>query len=197
MSIIASASVPPSHRLIDADTTDLTAIRRPATTGDLFPVNPPYRPAPLAERITALQAAYALPLTVDELAARLGVDQAAIETATASNAAGQGCPAWCEQDHTGEITQIGDLVVSTVHMRTVAELVGESSETGVPLAADVTVEMFTERGEVIEAAQVQLQIADDADRTGNRVMGWTGTVEQVEQLAYALLAAARTVRAGR
>ncbi|MDG9673043.1 hypothetical protein [Micromonospora sp. DH14] len=197
MSIIASASVPPANRLIDADTTDLTAIRRPATTGDLFPVNRPYRPAPLAERITALQAAYVRPLTVDELAARLGVDQAAIEAATAPNDAERACPAWCALDHSDDITEIDGLVLGTLHTRTVAELTGDCPSLGVSIAADVTVEMGTERGEVTDPARVVLQVADDADRTGNRVLGWTGTVEQVEQLAYALLAAARTARTGR
>ncbi|MGW3854752.1 DUF6907 domain-containing protein [Micromonospora arida] len=38
--IIASASVPPSQRLIDADTTNLTAIQRPADIR--FPMNPAY-----------------------------------------------------------------------------------------------------------------------------------------------------------
>lgn len=49
MTVTASASVPPSHRLIDADTINLNAIRRP---GDLFPVVNGSYPAPKTDSAT-------------------------------------------------------------------------------------------------------------------------------------------------
>ncbi|MEU7679754.1 hypothetical protein AB0C42_33630 [Micromonospora taraxaci] len=91
MSILASASVPPEHRLIDADTTDLVAIQRPAA-GD-FPMNPAYtgRAAiptqPTAELLNLGRRAWELaqtspkPLSDKQLAVNLGTSEARISAA--------------------------------------------------------------------------------------------------------------------
>ncbi|MEV4215158.1 hypothetical protein [Micromonospora sp. NPDC049662] len=246
MSIIASASVPPSNRLIDADTTDL------------FPVNRPYQPAPLAERIAALQEAYPRPLTVAELAARLRVTEADIQAATAPPAADfpmnaasagrveaadleliraaidanpaavreladairvgdsryaegyadglqralaarpAGCPPFCTEDHRGQVTEVDGFSIGLCHEVVVTDLTAnEPSSTTGAATARVLVESTTERGEVTTPTRVVLTLAEGDTghyAGGQDVQGWSGTPSEVEQLAHALLAAARIAR---
>lgn len=165
MTITASAPVPPAHRLIDADTTDLTAIRREATN-------------------EAVKDAYANGY-VDGLQRALAARPA-------------GCPPFCTEDHRGQVTEHDGFSIGLCHEVVVLDLTADDASSTIASAtARVLVESTSERGEVITPTRVVLSIAEGAEGHypgSEDVQGWSGTPAEVEQLAYALLSAARIAR---
>lgn len=176
MSIIASASVPPANRLIDADTTDLSAIQRPADIR--FPMNAPYASQPSG----------------DDRYAEGYVD--GMQRALAARPAG--CPSYCTEDHRGQVTEQDGFSIGLGHEVVVTDLTAtDPAWTNRPATARVLVESTSERGEVITPTRVVVSIAegDTGHYPGSEdVQGWSGTPDQVEQLAHAMLAAARIAR---
>lgn len=111
------------------------------------------------------------------------------------------CPPWCSKDHRGQTTEVVEgFTIGLVHERLTGELTGiDPATTSDPATAAVLVESTTEGGDVVEPARVVLTVAEGTEGAyagGQDVQGWTGTPEQAEALAAALLDAARTVRAG-
>ncbi|GGR78656.1 hypothetical protein GCM10010169_23550 [Micromonospora fulviviridis] len=218
MSIIASASVPAANRLIDADTApNLTAIRRPDTNQGRFPTNQPYTgraavpvepPAAvmeLARKVDRL--VVGTNLTDDEVAARLGVtaDEAfdAYEAFDNYRQAFRpaGCPPYCSEDHRGEVTEVDGFTIGLVHERILAELTGQDPgwHRDHPATAVVRIESTTEGSEVTTPTRIVLSVSDGDEGAydGQDTQAWTGTVEQAEQLAQALLAAVSITRTAR
>ncbi|MET7705436.1 hypothetical protein [Micromonospora sp. NPDC005413] len=208
MKILASAPVPPANRLIDADTTDLTAIRLADTNQGRFPVNAPYAAAADADDLELIQAAMrANPGAVHELAdaIRHGDDRYAegyvdgLQRALAARPAG--CPPYCTEDHRGQVTEVDGFSIGLCHEVVVADLTSrDPSSTILPATARVLVESTSERGEVTTPTRVVLSIAEglEGHYPGSEdVQGWSGTPAEVEQLAYALLSAARIARHAR
>ncbi|MEV0214773.1 hypothetical protein [Micromonospora sp. NPDC050695] len=228
--IIASASVPPEYRLDDADTTDLTALQRPADTR--WPINQA-RPATVGvSPMVALNSGEGTGVTTDPSeAADLALVQAALvanpaavrELADAIRRSGgldfnegyahgyadglrraldarpAGCPSYCSDDHRGQVTEVDGFSIGLVHERMLADLTAEDPawSDNRPATARVFVESTTERGEVITPTRVVLSIAegDRGSYPGSEdTQGWTGTPDEVEQLGYALLSAARIAR---
>ncbi|MFG3301008.1 DUF6907 domain-containing protein [Micromonospora chersina] len=188
--IIASAPVPAANRLIDADTADITAIRKADNAGR-FPTNQPY---------TGRAAVVHLPSAEDvELVERaasadpVGVHQVA-------EAIRNGCPPWCSKDHRGHISEVDGFSIGLVHERVVTELTAIDPTTfDDPATATVYVESTTETGEVITEQRVVLTVAEGASGDyagGDGTQGWTATAAQARALAAALLAAAELVDGG-
>ncbi|KAB1932930.1 hypothetical protein F8271_25005 [Micromonospora sp. ALFpr18c] len=109
-----------------------------------------------------------------------------------------GCPAYCTEDHRGQVTEVDGFSIGLCHEVVVADLTADDpSSTIAPATARVLVESTTERGEVITPTRVVLSIAegDLGSYPGSEdTQGWSGTLDEVEQLAHALLAAARIAR---
>lgn len=205
--IIASASVPPANRLIDADTTNLTAIQRPADIR--FPMNAPYGSATDADDLALIQAAIrANPAAVRELAdaIRHGDGRYAEGYADGLSRAfaalrPAGCPPWCSNDHRGQITEEDGFTIGLGHERIVTELTAKDPAwTDKPATATVMVESTTEGSEVTTPTRVVVSIAEGTEGHypgSEDVQGWTGTPEQAEQFAAALMAAAAITRGTR
>lgn len=108
------------------------------------------------------------------------------------------CPPWCNQDHAGEATELDGFSIGSVHERIVAELPAQDPAwLNRPATAVVMVESSTEAGEVVAPARVVLAIAEGPEgaHPGEQdCQGWTGTPEQAEQLADALMVAAEMIR---
>ncbi|SCF22517.1 DUF6907 domain-containing protein [Micromonospora mirobrigensis] len=194
MTIIASAPVPPASRLDDADTTDLRSIPRPRPAADL-----------LDDRYAA---GYADGLHRAFTASRPVItDAELIELATHHNPAGvhelaraitAGCPAWCTEDHRGQVTEQDGFSIGLVHERVLVELTAQDPSWSAEHAATATVyvEATTERGEVTTAPRVVLTVAEDDQghwHGSENTEGWTGTPAEARRLAAALLAAAELV----
>lgn len=206
MNIIASASVPPANRLNDADTTNLSAIQRPADIR--FPMNAPYGGRVEAADLELIEAAIrANPAAVRELAdaIRLGDSRYAegyadgLQRALAARPTG--CPAYCTEDHRGQVSEVDGFSIGLGHEVVVTDLTATDPAWMTQAATvRVLVESTTERGEVTTPTRVVLSIAegDTGHYPGSEdVQGWSGTPEQVEQLAHAMLSAARIARAAR
>ncbi|WP_432051138.1 hypothetical protein [Verrucosispora sp. NA02020] len=109
-----------------------------------------------------------------------------------------GCPPWCQRSHVGEESVFEGWSVGSLHERELAEVTGVDPDLYHHRSvAEVVVEMGTEAGKVIDPTRVVVHLADPDDKSGDRQMGWTGTPEQAEQFAAALLAAAQIVKAER
>ncbi|MCG5462164.1 hypothetical protein MED01_007042 [Micromonospora sp. MED01] len=206
MKILASASVPSENRLNDADTTNLTAIQRPADIR--FPMNAPYTGA--ADDLALVQEAIrANPAAVHELAEAIRREDGetfkngyvegyadGLQRALAARPAD--CPPFCTEDHRGQITEHDGFSIGLCHEVVVTDLTADepSSTTGTATAR-VLVESTTERGEVTTPTRVVLTLVEGDTghyAGGDGVQGWSGTPAEVEQLAHALLSAARIAR---
>ncbi|MEU8391516.1 hypothetical protein [Micromonospora sp. NPDC048843] len=218
MKILASAPVPPSQRLNDADTTDLTAIQRP--TDARWPINQAcpaevklldgeedralWDSVPAADLALIQAAIQANPAAVRELAdaIHLGDNRYAegyadgLQRALAARPAG--CPSYCTEDHRGFVGEVDGFSIGLGHEVVVTDLTADDPATTVQMAtARVLVESCTERGEVTTPTRVVLSIAAGSEGHypgGENVQGWSGTPDEVEQLAHAMLAAARIAR---
>lgn len=94
MGIIASASVPPASRIIDANTVDLAAIPRQGNNGGRFPVNPghvegrasakPESPVELGRRIWELNRDRRHPLSDAQIGQRIGASPDEVNAAVAA-----------------------------------------------------------------------------------------------------------------
>ncbi|MEV7264206.1 hypothetical protein AB0N38_11710 [Micromonospora aurantiaca] len=223
MSIIASAPVPESSRLTDADTADLAAIRRTGTNAGRFPVNGTYVSQSAATTPALLDAAspefrdgyargYADALgrvsDADLLTRAAAINPAGVRR-LAENIRSGACPPWCSYDHRAEVTSADELdadgfSLGLVHERVMVELTGlDPATTTDPATATVYVESTTEAGEngpeVITAPRVVLTVAEGPSGDfagGEGVQGWTGTPAEARALAAALLAAAELVDGG-
>ena len=110
-----------------------------------------------------------------------------------------GCPSFCTDDHRGHVDVVDGFSIGLCHEVVVLDLTAEDPAWSGdrPATARVLVESTTERGEVITPARVVLSIAEGAEGhyVGSAdVQGWSGTPAEVEQLAHALLSAARIAR---
>ncbi|MBM0232894.1 hypothetical protein JNW91_14105 [Micromonospora sp. STR1_7] len=206
MKILASASVPSENRLIDADTTNLTAIQRPATDG--FPMNAAYAGRVEAGDLELIRAAIdANPAAVRELADAIRVGDSRYAEGYADGlqralaARPPACPPYCTEDHRGQVTEVDGFSIGLCHEVVIADLTADepSSTTGAATAR-VLVESTSERGEVTTPTRVVLTLVEGDTghyAGGDGVQGWSGTPAEVEQLAHALLSAARIARAAR
>ncbi|MFI7429797.1 DUF6907 domain-containing protein [Micromonospora sp. NPDC049836] len=111
------------------------------------------------------------------------------------------CPVWCTDDHTNDPTDINGFTIGQVHERVMVELPSQDPAwIDKPATAAVWVESTTEAGEVTTPTRVVLSIAEGPEgaHPGEQgCQGWTGTPEQIEELAGALMAAAAFARASR
>jgi hypothetical protein len=106
------------------------------------------------------------------------------------------CPAWCTRDHTDDDPQHG-----TQHERILTELTAQDpAYLGDPVTALVYVERYDENGVTFTAEQVVVSLAEgpEAHYPGSEgVQGWTGSPEQADALAAALIEGARIARQAR
>ncbi|MFF5201769.1 hypothetical protein ACFY3B_19420 [Micromonospora parva] len=111
------------------------------------------------------------------------------------------CPPWCSLDHRGHISEVDGFTIGLGHERVMAEVVGGDAVTiEGPACVSVFVESTTEAGRVTTPTRVTMSVADGTEGEypgGEGVQGWTGTPEQAEQLAHALIRAAHTARTNR
>ncbi|MBQ1060071.1 hypothetical protein [Micromonospora sp. C41] len=194
MTITASAPVPESSRLTDADTADLAAIRRAGTNSGRFPTNQPYTGRAAGDLELVELARLRNPEAVHRLAE-------AIREREAGNRP-PACPAWCSQDHRGQITEEDGFTIGLVHELNLAEITALDPQHFRPQPATVSVyiESSTEAGEPTDPARIVMTVAEGAEGQYHGSIdtgGWTGTPEEAEQLAHALLAAARILKADR
>jgi hypothetical protein len=230
MNFTATAPVPAANRLIDADTTDLAAIRRDAAAAG-FPMNPPYTATTAVTPVVALSSDEGKGVTADATAAE---DLALIQAALAANPAAvreladairrsggldfkegyahgyvdgmqralaarpAGCPSYCTEDHRAHVDMVDGFSIGLGHEVVVTDLTADdAASTVAPATARVLVESTTERGEVITPTRVVLTLAEgvEGQYAGTQdTQGWSGTPAEVEQLAHALLSAARIAR---
>ncbi|MEU1642030.1 hypothetical protein [Micromonospora zamorensis] len=108
------------------------------------------------------------------------------------------CPSYCTEDHRGFVDMVDGFSVGLGHEVVVLDLIADDPATTVESAtARVLVESTSERGEVVTPTRVVLSIAEGTDGHypgSEGVQGWSGTPAEVEQLAHALLSAARIAR---
>lgn len=107
-------------------------------------------------------------------------------------------PSWCDHDHTGEAIEFEGVSIGIVHERVLAEVTGaHGAWTDQQATASVYVERSDECGEVVTPTRVVLCVAEGPEgvKHGSQDSeAWSGTPEQAEDLAAALLEAARIVR---
>lgn len=108
------------------------------------------------------------------------------------------CPSYCTEDHRGFVDMVDGFSVGLGHEVVVLDSTADDPATTVQSAtARVLVESTSERGEVVTPTRVVLSIAEGTEGHypgSEGVQGWSGTPAEVEQLAHALLSAARIAR---